>query len=357
MSAKKLLIIIGIVAVLIALAVFKKIVQSIETAKQLAREAASDYVLIKDSPESLVNKITVYRGDEEANKLILSKDPEGEWVIESRLKTKARAPVINNFLKDLNGLKGEVRSDTKDVLGDFQIQDNQAVHLILESGKRGVLYHLEISLLRPVWNKNFIRREGSNKVVLVKKDFLSQFNFYGKDSKVDDIFITDLKVFSFEQNDIQKFKISINGKEPISLSKAGQENAWSIEPALSEEEELDVSKIEEFLRNISGMIAKEPLDPGINTYGFDKPKLEITLFDSKANKAHTLIVGNYIEADKLHYAKILPSGRVYTLYDNSIQSLKNGRSYFIKLKPKAPRENGSPNPQTGSGISKPPKKK
>jgi hypothetical protein len=335
MTFKKLLVLICVVTVLLVLAFAKKAIQQKQIAQEETQEKFSIYVLTKDLTASFIAKIIVYKGSEENNKLSVAKNKEGNWILERKFGIRAKKEMIDNLLKELGDLKGEIRAASGDLFGDFQIKDNQGVHIIFEADGGKVLKHLVVSFLPAGRDKNFVRLADGQEVVLVTKNILELFNLFDQESKLDETFLADLKLFSFEPKQIQK--IELNTKESLVLKKSQPEGAsgpaWNFEPVKVPADEIDTSKVDEFLRDISGLYARDVLDPNLNTYGFDRPALRIALEDAQAKIAAEVELGSYLEKDKLHYLRVLPANFVYKVSDASIQKINKDRQFFLKPQP------------------------
>jgi len=332
MTFKKLLVLICVVAVLLIFAFAKKTIRQKEIARQEAQEKLSVCVLTKDLAGSFIAKILVYKGSDENNKLSISKDKEGNWILERKFGIRAKKEKIDKLLKELGDLKGEIRAASGDLFGDFQIKDNQGVHIIFEADGGKVLKHLVVSFLVAGRDKNFVRLAAGQEVVLVAKNILEHFNLFDKESKLDETFLADLKLFSFTPKQIQKIELSAG--ESFVLKKSQPEGAsgpaWNFEPAKTLADEADTAKVDEFLRDVSGLYAKDVLDPGLNTYGFDQPALRIVLEDAQAKIAAEVELGSYLEKEKLHYVRVLPANFVYKVSDTYIQKINKGRQFFLK---------------------------
>jgi len=340
MGFKKLLVILGVVLALLVLVLVKKTAQKKYLAKQETAPLTTEFELIKDLPETFILRVAAYKGDDEKNKMVLVKNSEGLWILESKYGIKAKKATVDNLLKELKDLKGEVRAESKDLFADFQIEDSKALHILLEAGTGNIINHLVVSFLRPDWNKTFVRQEESEKVVLVNKDILSLFNLYNKEAKLNDAYFADLKLFAFETKQIQKIEL-VRDKEQLIFKKSepggSTSPAWNLEPALTPDEEIDTSKVDELLRNIYNIYAKEILDPSLSTYGFDAPLLKVSLQDLEGKKAAQMEVGKYLESEKVYYARVIPANLVFKVSESYIKNLKKERASFLKPK-EVPKE-------------------
>lgn len=334
MKFKKLLIIASVVLFLFILTFIKNTIRKEQNLKE--ESLITLYDLTKGLNASFIVKTIIYKGDDEKNKIVLSKNSAGEWILENKFGIKAKKELINGLIKDLVDLKGEVRAQVKSVFSDFVINDSEGVHIVLEADAGKTLKHLVFGLLRPNWGKNFVRLQESEKVVLIKKDILSRFGLYTKDAKLDDKNFADLKMFSFDSKVIQKIELNVKKTALVLIKKdVPDKNApavWSLIGARPKEE-IDTAKVDEFLRNISDMSAEDAVDPNQQgIYGFDKAFLNVILEDLEAAKIVQIEVGAYLPAEKVYYVLTLLQNQAFKVPESFIQNLTKDKTYFLKPK-------------------------
>lgn len=334
MKAKKLFIIISILGLLLVLALVKDQAgkrQSIETQKETPLFSLTNQI----SP-SFVSKIIIYKGNAPQHRLILAKDESENWVIENKFRVKARKPAIDNIFKEFSGLEGELRSQSKAVYPDFEIEDNQSAHLILESGAGKATNHFIISFKKPSWDSNFIRMDDSEKIFLINKNLLGYLNLYSKDTAIENNLFnnfTDYKIYSFKPEEIAKIELTQGTKKPLILVKDKEKNTWQIE---GEKMEIDTAKVDEFIRNAANIYASDILDPAGKDYGFDKPTLRITLINYEdagtSEISADIEIGNFIEKEKAYHLKDPSSNQTFKIPEPQIKNLQKDRSFFVKAK-------------------------
>ncbi|MDO8662228.1 MAG: DUF4340 domain-containing protein [Candidatus Omnitrophota bacterium] len=334
MKLKKLLILSGIVFVLLLVVYIKNVAHKVQVAKSQREEQA--IILIKDEPNIFSTKIVIYVGDNEKDKITLVKQNNGEWVVENKFGVKARKDVVDGILNSLKGLKGEVRGDSKSVFSDFQILDTQGAHLILKGAQDKTLTHLVISFKKPNFNQNFVRLSDGENIVLTDRNILSMLGLFDKRAKPNANYFSDYKVFSFDPNAVVRIELKPAKKRSLVLSKAGGSvNLWEFEPR-SPRLKPDLSKIDEFLKNILGFQALDSLDPKLAKYGFDKPLMELKLSLLKDKKAEEIqvTIGSFIKDKNAYYARIMPKNQVLIIPDYLIKNINRDKSYFLKKKEK-----------------------
>jgi len=332
MKLKKLIILIAIVSLLTALALIKNNV----TKKQLVQEeiaASRPFALTEDLAVGFIRKITIYRGDDEKNKIILLKDDTDNWRIENKFNVKARKENVENLLRDLSGLKGELRAESKSVFGDFHLEDTQGIHIILEAQDAKTLAHIIVSADKPGWDSSFLRLKDSEKIILAPKDIPGRLNIYSKEAKLDNNYFADFKLLSFDPKKIEKIETARKGKNLLTLVKKKESDnkyIWDFEPAVKKAE-IDPGKIDSFLQNASNTFAQDSLDPGLIDYGFGQDNFSLAL-ETDEKKTLAIEVGNYLEKEKAYYVKITPENQVFKVPEYAIQNIKKDKNYFLKEK-------------------------
>jgi len=360
MGVKKLFFVICVVVLLVALVFAKKSAQQKEESVQ-APQQIFDIELIKELPVNFIEKITVYAGNKPDNKLVLLKDAQKGWILQNKFGVKAQKTQIDALLNNLNHLKGEIRAESKDVFADFQIEDSQSLHIVVELIGGKVLTHLLVSFLRVDWNKNFVRLADSQKISLVNKDFLMPFHLASKDAVLESSAFADYKLFLFEPKDISQITL-VSQKNTVDIKKvtaADNNKLWSIDEAKIKPEDIDQAKVETLLQNIANLNATDILDPSQNNYGFDSARLKLKLTDTKDAALAQMEVGNYLGQDKAFYVRLLPELSVFKVSEYYIQNMEHDKNYFLKsqqpeaqaqeIKPAVPQTVSVSQPKTRKG--------
>ena len=332
MKFKKLLILIIVVSLLLVLALIKNSAQK----KQIIQEeitAVQPCVLTRDLATGFIQKVTIYKGDAEKDKVILLKNSDNSWKMENKFGVKAKKENVENLLQDLSGLKGELRAESKSVFGDFSLEDTQGIHITLEAEGAKPLAHIIVSPQRPGGDTSFLRLKDSEKIILAPKDILGRLNIYGPEAKLDSNSFADFKLLSLDTKKIEKIKTSRKGKNVFTLVKKKESDAkynWDFEPA-AKRTEIDPAKIDDLLRNISNIFAQDILDPSLTGYGFGQDNFSL-LLETDEKKTIALEVGNYLEKEKSYYVKIAPGNQVFKVPEYAIQNIKKDKNYFLKEK-------------------------
>lgn len=333
MKLKKLIILLVILGALIALVLVKK---AAVRSRAVPFEKAQEAMFITLTPqvsEGFISKIVIYKGSDQARKVTLLKKAAGDWTVESGFTARARKAIPEGLIKDLSALKGELRAGSKDVFADFQISDEEGVHIVLVNMAGGESVHVVTGLKMPSWNKSFVRVSGAQDVCLADKNFLLTLGLYDPKAALAIQSFVDLKVFARDIASADRVEIKPAAGAPVVLKKAeaGTAPGWQFDP-VDPKGKIDPAKVEEFIRLLSNLHAQEAVDPQGTSYGLDKPSFSaaVSVTEKGAPVTYTLEIGNPDPDRKAFYVRILPENIVFRVPESVIQGLKKDRTFFLE---------------------------
>ena len=337
MKFKKLIVLFIILGALVVVAVVKKTaIKSRAIPFEKAEEATSLELTPKITPD-FISKIIFYKGSEESNKIVFSKNTSNEWLVENKFGARAQKNFLEKLIKDLSQLKGELRADSKNVFSDFQIADNEGLHLILmnTAGKESV--HVVVGLKMVGWSSSFVRVFGTQKVSLVEKNFLMSLGVFDPKAKLQVQPFLDLKVFSNDPAKADRFEIKLTSAASLALKKitTGTTPGWQFDP-FDSRAKIDQTKIDEFLRLIANLYAQDVMDPKGATYSFDKPTLTVVvnIKEKEVSVSYQLEIGKFNPDQKSYFARLQPGNTVYVIPENVVMNLKKDKTFFLQQTPK-----------------------
>ncbi|MGE3538532.1 MAG: DUF4340 domain-containing protein [Candidatus Tectimicrobiota bacterium] len=162
MSPKRLLPLVGILLVLGLLAVWLK---RQPPSSQLAEEVGLVRLVPSTFRAEAVSGVDLALGSAPQDVLRLRKR-DGTWWIPSRFDAPANSMKMQQLLTQVSDLQGELRAESAELLEDFRLKDEQALHLkvYLENAETPAL-----SLLagKSSGSNGFMRRSGENRVYAV----------------------------------------------------------------------------------------------------------------------------------------------------------------------------------------------
>ncbi len=177
----------------IALAVMAGLLLLVIGVKKLARttpDLEREMGLVVLSPEGFLAsdaaRIEIYRGSKPDEKVALSREEEA-WLVRSRFDAPAKKDKVDEFLGKLKGLEGEFRSEEKEVLADYGLADEEALHVTVyktgqKEDEKDPWYHLLVGK-KESYGSSFVRAAGKNTVYTVDVNLASELGIWGDDEE------------------------------------------------------------------------------------------------------------------------------------------------------------------------------
>jgi len=337
MKAKKLTVL-AVLVILLAGAVVLKAVGTRKQGAVLEKAVASSIVAVlpSDVVPVQVSRIEILTGDKTDGGVVLEKKSDGEWVIPSHFGTRGAKWSIDDLLKSVSGLKGELRSESPGVLGDFEIDDARAISVRFFAADQSEVAHLLVSPLRPFGIQNFVRVAGSNRVYVTQTDVLGALGIYEKGAAPDYRVFAHQQTLKFDISSVVKFLLTQpNGSALTLVKKEKAEDKtiyWEFDPADSSE--VDPAKASEWLSSAVNFYGQGAVDPA-GDHGFGaKPFLTIWHGDAANPSAIELYTGKPGE-DKMLVVKTTPDNLAWQIPSDALDRLKKEKSFFLKAKPAA----------------------
>jgi len=178
----------------------------------------------------------------------------------------------NNILESIMKAKDELSGDVivsyadiwyeADVLKDYGIGDEGALHLVFRSGEKEAA-HLLFGTRKTGRGDNFVRRSGENAVYAVAEDVLSDFGFTGKveAEKFDPSTWFDKTLVRFDPEKVTFFKLAEGGlgeeKSPLSLFREEAEGRKQWKSTEGYAFTPSAGKIKDYLKRLSAANAKK----------------------------------------------------------------------------------------------------
>jgi len=272
----------------------------------------------------------------ENEELLKIEKKDGEWFMPSKWNMRARKEKIDNLIKDISNLRGELRSSSKNVFSDYGISDEEAVSIVMLDKEQKPLQGFLIGLEKAGYGSSFLRKSGSAEVYLVDKDILSLIGLYGdpKEATVNMNNWIDLSITKFDPEKIESIKVTRKekGRKVVTVD---------IEKVLDAEKNLkhwvatgkkpifdiDAKKIRDFLKSVNDINASEAVDPKGENYGFEDPFLYVAL--EKEKESIELVLGNATEKGGEDRYLRTSEGHVYVLRRYAVNRLNIDISKFF----------------------------
>lgn len=294
-----------------------------------------------------IQSIKAWLGDQPDSSVVLERAGDG-WQVASRWGWAAKSDLVQQLLDDLAGLKGEKRSSDEKVLADYQIDDAKGLHVVGTSSGGTEMFHF-VAGKTAAAGGSFVRRAGSNDVVLTRSSLRSTFGAWGDAPKVPDPKRwIDLQIHKAERNDVDKITLT-SGKDvivlekeftmtmapppaPIDTSAAGADSGKAAEapvPTIDRTNwtwkkdakgEFDKNKGDGILGTLCSLYAAEVSDPGnLATYGLGEGAkvAEVTTAEGKTTRIE---FGMKTPDDKKVYVRV-GEGLPAEIYTSSVDRI------------------------------------
>ena len=235
----------------------------------------------------------------------LSKDAEG-WKSASMNGARADQGKIEELLKALDGIKGELRGRGKKLFADFGIDDDHAYVIALADAAGKNILKVYIGNKITPQQSIFIRREGSDSVYISDAGLFNQIGINGDPASANlaNDFWAATDMVHFESAKINRLEIKrkVNGREVSAASVKKENGVWKFTRA-----ELpfpaDETKVKQYLDGIKTWRAQRAVKAEAGKdFGFDKNEWQLTLGVEGGNEL-TLTAGNAAPEGNGHYFK------------------------------------------------------
>lgn len=218
MIGKKLWILIGILALLLAAVGAKELLRS-DKDVFTHEDLASFFPKAKTAAD--VERIEIYKGEDNEQKIALVRKGD-VWLVASHFDAPADGQKVEKALEEIIGLQGEYRADGEEILPEFELNKEAALNWVLyEQGDKPLLHLLAGK--DSGWQNCFVRKASSEVVYLADVNLKMRAGISGDELK--DTMWLDLKVLSLEKNMIQKAAWNYDGKSVVYEKKVTEPEA------------------------------------------------------------------------------------------------------------------------------------
>ena len=177
MRSKQLLLLAILLVVLVAAVMLLK---RPSTPTKLADEVGFERILPMSLTADAIQGIDLYQGHKKDNTVQLRRQGD-TWVATSYHQAPVKADKVSKLLEDISGLEGDVRADKAEVLDDFKLKDDQALHVLFYTDK---LDKPQVHLLagKSSGRSEFVRSANQNRVYSVNLNLHTEAGLYGDET-------------------------------------------------------------------------------------------------------------------------------------------------------------------------------
>src|SRR5215475_6648446 len=337
MSPKRLL---PLLVILIVLGVLAILFKRPPVSTQLAEEVGLERLVPQNLHTDSITGLELYRGAQPQESVRL-RQRDGVWVVTSRFDIPGNSPKIQQFLTQLSTLQGELRADSTALLGDFQLTDEQALHLKVytDTPDKPALYLLAG---KGSGGNGFVRRAGEGRVYYVNMHLQS---LAGLSSGTTDQTLSakpwlDLRIQNVPKEQVAAVELysptrdlrfttqpaaAAGGTAASQTSSVSPAPAWKlVTPELAYSVKPDaVEGLVTTLRTLQGDDVADPAKSA--EYGLDEPPYRAVLTvqpSGQEARQATVLIGNEVpEKGGSRYARLDGTGPVYVVPQWTVQRL------------------------------------
>lgn len=310
MNKKQIVILLGVLGALIVAVVAKRLVPRPEVYKEETQSLE-----IAFSPET-ATRVVLGKGSGEQERVELQR-ANGAWRIPSLWNAKADGEKVERFLDSLSRLKGEVRSSADDVLSDFGITDEQALHVTVFQEARPVL-HLLLGTAPAGWQQLFVRQANSSTVFLAQSDLLSEMGIWQMSdaTKPSADAWADLRFLAFSPESITRIELKEKGAD---WQELGGQLPFERDPA----------KAQTHLQELLNLRAQRVADPAGTAYGLTEPAWQLRFVKREGAPVVLTVGAPTAEGSTDRYLRVEEASEVYAVSGYTLDRIKVDGSRFI----------------------------
>jgi hypothetical protein len=283
-------------------------------------------------PEA-VHSITAYLGSAPDSTVALEREGDG-WIVTTAYGWPARDNLVDRLFTDLGELRAELRSSDEDVLGDYEIGDDEGLHVVGRGSGGSEIFHL-VAGKNAERGGSFIRREGSSRVAYTKKTLRSHFGIWSDPAPPEARRWLDLQLHRVDRTNVDEIRLRDGGEE-IVLTKVFEtpepaegdtsgvmpepdRNTWTWAPDGGGE--IQKSKADAILGLLSSLNATRVVDPdSLDAYGLvDATRVaEIVMHDAATTR---IAFGHVLPADSTAVYVRVDEGKPAAIAKNTVDRI------------------------------------
>ena len=162
-----------------------------------------------------VRKFVFYAGTNRENAVTVE-EIDGLWRLPGRFNALAKTNKVEELLEHVSALEGEVRSESPDVLDEYDLQPDASLHLILTDRRDNAEHHLLIGKKGQAPQTGFVRKDGADTVYLVGQDLRRDYNLWGEDLTDPDAKVwIELQMAQIDTNDVRRLALATPWKRMV----------------------------------------------------------------------------------------------------------------------------------------------
>jgi hypothetical protein len=350
MSSKRLLPLAVLLAILVLVAIMLKR-QPAPTS--LSEETGFERLVPQTLHADRIIGVELYQGAKPESPVRLWRQ-DGVWMVSSYYNAPVKTDKIKGFLDTFSTLQGELRADRPELLGDFRLEEAQALHLRVYTENTEVpAVHLLAG--KGSGRQSFMRLANDTRVYSINLNLYNEAGLYGSntDQPPEAKPWLDLQIQDVPKDQITAVELHTPERAfrfawqqpPVAMTTQTQQEATTQEPtakphwALIAPEVPYVVKqeaVDSLVSTLRTLRAEDVADPAqASEYGLDTPLYRAVMTVQPANqevRQVSLLVGHAVpEQDNKRYARLGTAGLIYVLPSWAVQRLFPSAKEVLEL--------------------------
>lgn len=232
-----------------------------------------------------VGGIRLYAGEEREAGLMFGR-AEDEWALLRPFVHKADATPLKQLYDDLLSLKGDAVADSPDVLEEFGLRNEEALHIEIVGRMDNELAHLLVGKKPDEGGGSFVRRSGEDKVYRVDRDVRGLLGLFDKDDELAPRRWLDLSLTGIERDKIVGLTLQSPGRR---IEFAREDGVWKLKQPAAHE--IKGGAVDSILGQLVPGRAEDAADVDfLPAYGLEAPT-HIARMTLEGGETHVFIVG------------------------------------------------------------------
>jgi len=302
MKSKRNLILVSILGVLIVVSLIKKVTQRQES---IVEEAAFRKLASAKFEVSDINRVEIYKGDKAKEKIVMAKD-SGGWLVKSYFNAPVKEQKINDFIDKVRDIEGEFRSESSEVLKDFNISDDKAIHVaFFKAGSKEPASHVLIGKTAGSGGA-FVRLAGENKIYTVDANLIADIGVQTASKggapkannwldlamlKLDKNSVSKMEVttparsVTFEKQEVKEDKKLKAGPPPVPGKDKSNTKKYEWKITKGKYTKIKENAMKQMLGALSSLAAVDVVDPArLKEVGLNKPSYRLAIVKDDGKK-------------------------------------------------------------------------
>lgn len=313
--------------------------------RDATNRASTEELIAGDIARGDLARIVVSVAGDDA--VTLSSGPE-HWRVDSAFGVQANNQRIDTLLLSLSNLRGDFRSESADILGDYGFTDSSTVTLTGIASGGDEVFAIQIGNKAAAGPGNFVKLPGSDRVYLTGQGILGNLGLWGGPGRPESRHFLELQAQRLDKNDVES--IAIAGESRLLLTK---EYAM-IEPAEGDTVQTEPyadretwewrlgdgmlavkTKADAVLNAVTNLRAQDVADPDpsrLAGYGLDPAERTVTLSLAGGDVVDISIgLEREVEGDapKGHYMRIGDDPTVWVLGSYNVTNIFKERADLL----------------------------